>query len=287
MKSLFSFFWIFFLLFSCKSEPSVLSLPPMPFSEKNLNWDGKSACAILVNLSARSKIYFQKEECSYKSPPASLFHTILALNALESGYLKEDQSLFFWDKTRHPYIRWQKDQNLRSALEYSVHWYFAKLWNDIGPEKGRQLLEKGNDFTSAVPMTRASFWLDGSYSVSPVEFVDYLIRLQESKPPFRKKTIQTVFGILKRESGSVSNASGNHDLPGNWNGIEEYKSDSAFYYNQEEANSWFWALFQKEGAQWLIFTRVRTTGQPAAPLEAAKLASKVLQEESLLLSPLP
>ncbi|AYV54726.1 penicillin binding protein transpeptidase domain-containing protein [Leptospira kmetyi] len=269
-------------IFSCKSDPVIPSLPPMPFSEKNLNGEGKFLCAILINQTARNKIYFQKDECFYKTPPSSLFHPYLALVALESGYLKEDQSLFFWDKTRHPYIRWQKDQNLKSALEYSVHWYFTKLWNDIGPEKGKPLLEKTGAFSNPVPSTRNSFWLDGSYNVSPSEFADLLIRLQEPAPPFRNKTISTVFNLLKRTPGSLSNASGSHDLTGDWNGVEDYKSDSAFHYTQDEANSWFWTSFQKSNVQWILLTRVRVVGQPSTPLEAAKLASKVLQEESIV-----
>lgn len=89
------------------------------FSEKSLNGKGKFLCAILVNQTANNKTYFQKNECLHKTPPSSLFHFVLALVSVENGYLKENQSLFFWDKTRYPYIRWQKDQNLKSALEYS------------------------------------------------------------------------------------------------------------------------------------------------------------------------
>ncbi|MDI7155247.1 penicillin-binding transpeptidase domain-containing protein [Leptospira santarosai] len=252
------------------------------FSEKSLNGKSKFLCAILVNQTANNKTYFQKNECLHKTPPSSLFHFVLALVSVENGYLKENQSLFFWDKTRYPYIRWQKDQNLKSALEYSVHWYFTKLWNDIGPEKGKSLLEKIETFSAPVPFTQNSFWLDGSYTISPSEFVDFLIRLQEPPPPFRKKTIQTVFDLFKRTPGSLSNASGSHDLSGDWNGVEDYKSDSAFYYTQDETDSWFWVSFQKANVRWLLLTRVRVLGQPTGPLEAATLASQILREESIL-----
>ncbi|EMO46949.1 penicillin-binding transpeptidase domain-containing protein [Leptospira santarosai] len=252
------------------------------FSEKSLNGKGKFLCAILVNQTANNKTYFQKNECLHKTPPSSLFHFVLALVSVENGYLKENQSLFFWDKTRYPYIRWQKDQNLKSALEYSVHWYFTKLWNDIGPEKGKSLLEKIETFSAPVPFTQNSFWLDGSYTISPSEFVDFLIRLQEPPPPFRKKTIQIVFDLFKRTPGSLSNASGSHDLAGDWNGAEDYKSDSAFYYTQNETDSWFWVSFQKANVRWLLLTRVRVLGQPTGPLEAATLASQILREESIL-----
>ncbi|AVQ13366.1 Penicillin-binding protein, transpeptidase domain protein [Leptospira santarosai] len=252
------------------------------FSEKSLNGKGKFLCAILVNQTANNKTYFQKNECLHKTPPSSLFHSVLALVSVENGYLKENQSFFFWDKTRYPYIRWQKDQNLKSALEYSVHWYFTKLWNDIGPEKGKPLLEKIETFPAPVPFTQNSFWLDGSYTISPSEFVDFLIRLQEPSPPFRKKTVQTVFDLFKRTPGSLSNASGSHDLAGDWSGVEDYKSDSAFYYTQDETDSWFWVSFQKENVRWLLLTRVRVLGQPTGPLEAATLASQILREESIL-----
>lgn len=254
----------------------------MPFSEKSLKEEGRFVCAILVNLTTRTKVYFHKEECLHKTPPASLYHSILTLIALENGYLKEDQSLFYWDKTRHPYIRWQKDQNLKSALEYSVHWYFTKLWKDIGPEKGKQFLERLNDFSSPVPFSKSSFWLDGSFVVSPSEFADFLIRLQDPSPPFHKKTIQIVSRLLKRSPGTLSNASGSHDLPGDWSGSENYSSDSAFYYNQDEANSWFWTSFQKAEVSWLLLTRIRMKGHPALPLDAAKLGAQILQDEFVL-----
>nr|WP_061248701.1 penicillin-binding transpeptidase domain-containing protein [Leptospira alstonii] len=279
MKKGVVFILLVFWILSCKSEPSI---PSQSFSERSLNAEGKFLCAILIDQTANNRIYFQKDECSYKTPPSSLFHSVLALASVESGYLKADQSLFFWDKTRYPYIRWQKDQNLKSALEYSVQWYFTNLWNDIGPEKGKPLLERIGAFHSSVPSVRSSFWADGSYTISPSEFADFLIRLQESSPPFRKKTIQTVWNLLKRPPGSFSNASGSHDLTGDWNGAEDYKSDSAFYYTQDETHSWFWVSFQKADVRWLLLTRVRVLGQPKSPLEAAELASKILREESIV-----
>nr|WP_246057289.1 penicillin-binding transpeptidase domain-containing protein [Leptospira gomenensis] len=270
---------------SCLGESYRSELPPMSFSEKKITAEeGKYVCAILTNVTARNKIYFQKEECSNKTPPSSLYHAVLALAALENGYLKEDQSLFFWDKTRYPYIRWQKDQNLGSAMEYSVQWYFTKLWNDIGPEKGKQLLERASSFSEPLPANRNTFWNDGSYVVSPSEFSDFLIRLQEPPSPFRKKTIQTVLRHLKRNPGSVSNASGTHDLPGEWNGLQDFVSDSAFYSDKNESHSWFWTSFQKAETNWLLLVRVRSVQGPAVPLEAAKFAAKILQEESLLKS---
>ncbi|EMY77537.1 penicillin-binding protein, transpeptidase domain protein [Leptospira weilii serovar Ranarum str. ICFT] len=277
MKNGIAFILLVFGFLSCKSESSVSH---KSFSERSLN--DRFLCAILINQTANHGIYFQKDECSFKTPPSSLFHSVLALVSVENGYLKADQSFFFWDKTRYPYIRWQKDQNLKSALEYSVQWYFTKLWNDIGPERGKPLLEKIGSFHSSVPSAGNSFWSDGSYTISPLEFADFLIRLQDTSPPFRKKTIGIVWNLLKRSPGSLSNASGSHDLTGDWNGVEDYKSDSAFYYSQDETDSWFWVSFQKENVRWLLLTRVRVLGQPKNPLEAAELASKILREESIL-----
>ncbi|EMS89143.1 penicillin binding protein transpeptidase domain-containing protein [Leptospira noguchii] len=277
MKNGFLSFLVILLFLSCKTDSSNSSLNTKSFSEKSLKGN---FCAILVNQTTNNKIYFQKDECFHKTPPSSLFHSALALISVEGGYLKENQTLFFWDKTRYPYIRWQKDQNLKSALEYSVHWYFTNLWNDIGPEKGKPLLEKIEIFQ--IPNTRNSFWSDGSYTISPSEFVDFLIRLQETPPPIRKKTIQSVWDLLKRTPGSFSNATGSHDLSGDWNGVEDYRSDSAFYYTQEETSSWFWVSFQKSNVRWLLLTRIRISQQITNPLKAAELASKILKDELII-----
>lgn len=277
MKNGFLIFLVILSFLSCKINSSNYILSTKSFSEKNLNGN---LCAILINQTTNNKIYFQKDECFYKTPPSSLFHPVLAFISVEGGYLKENQTLLFWDKTRYPYIRWQKDQNLKSALEYSVHWYFTNLWNDIGPEKGKSLLEKIGIFQ--IPNTRNSFWSDGSYTISPSEFADFLMRLQEISPPIRKKTIQTVWDLLKRTPGSYSNATGIHDLSGDWNGVEDYRSDSAFYYTQEETSSWFWVSFQKSNVRWLLLTRVRISGEVTNPLKAAELTSKILKDESII-----
>ncbi|EMK12493.1 hypothetical protein LEP1GSC066_1366 [Leptospira sp. serovar Kenya str. Sh9] len=55
-------------LCSCKNTSSSKS-----FSEKSLNGKGKFLCAILINQTANDKIYFQKNECSYKTPPLPYF----------------------------------------------------------------------------------------------------------------------------------------------------------------------------------------------------------------------
>lgn len=64
--------------------------------------------------------------------------------------------------------------------------------------------------------------------------------------------------------------------------MEDYRSDSAFYYTQEETSSWFWVSFQKSNIRWLLLTRVRISEQVTSPLKAAELVSKILKDESII-----
>ncbi len=91
MKNGFLIFLVILSFLSCKINSSNYILSTKSFSEKSLNGN---LCAILINQTTNNKIYFQKDECFYKTPPSSLFHPVLAFISVEGGYLKENQTLF-------------------------------------------------------------------------------------------------------------------------------------------------------------------------------------------------
>jgi beta-lactamase class D len=72
-----------------------------------------------------------------------------SLIALETGVVEDENFVIAWDSTKTPrqslvYPTWARDHDLRSAMKYSVVWYYQEVARRVGEKNYRQYLHKIN-----------------------------------------------------------------------------------------------------------------------------------------------
>lgn len=165
-------------------------------------YKGYKGAFLLQEVNGDKNIRFNENALKEKVSPVSTFKIFVALVGLESGAIKDSESMEKWDGKETIIDTWKQDHNLRTALSESVNWYFERILNRIGTKKidhYLKLLHYGNEDASS---GKVDFWLDktGSLRINNIEQVDFLNRLYQEKLPLSKKTQQTVKELLKVDS---------------------------------------------------------------------------------------
>lgn len=146
------------------------------------------------------------ERARERFSPCSTFKIPNALIAIDGGALDPERSTMAWDPQRNPRqdywpAEWARDQDLTSALRYSVVWYFQAVARRTGPERMQSELERlryGNaDLSGGIDR----FWLGSSLRISAEEQVRFLRALLEGKAGFSEKAKRAVLEPLTVERG--------------------------------------------------------------------------------------
>lgn len=277
LRNTFIFLHILFLI-SCSSGAGTES-PSMRTSE--ISGSDKKVCILLADLEEGILFKAGSNFCRETSPVMYAFQPVLALAALETGTWKDPQGSYPWDKTKYPYIRWQKDQNLRSSLDHSVVWYFQKIWNDTGALKLKTWLSKVGLPTDLPSDSNRVFWMDGGYVWTPEEFFSFLWKFFSKDLEIRPKNRSAVLEGLSRNPGEIRNPSGIHFIRGPWGNAKEFYSDSGTGYGAGRSVSWYWFLWKKERKTFLFLSKVESASETLPPLEAAEFGTNYLRENGL------
>ena len=131
--------------------------------------------------------------------PASTFKIMNALIALETGVLADEHSVIPWDSVVRPRTELNRDLTLADAFALSAVPHFQYLARTIGAERMQRYLDLvgyGNrDISGGIDQ----FWLTGGLRISPLQQVEFLIRLQRRQLPFATRAMGTVIRIMERQ----------------------------------------------------------------------------------------
>lgn len=114
-------------LFSCSSLRK--------FSNKNV-------CFLLYDLDQKKfERVINEENCRQEYAPASTFKVPLSLMAFDAGVLKDESTLFPWNKKHHMIESWNKDHTAASWMRDSVVWYSQVITPKLGQKKITKYLQ--------------------------------------------------------------------------------------------------------------------------------------------------
>lgn len=137
------------------------------------------------------KIY-NPDHATLRTSPNSSYKIYDALFALEEGLITPDHSFLAWDGTDYPYESWNKDQDLYSAMQSSVNWYFQKMDMRLGLSTIQSYLHKTGYGNECIRSGDSAYWLQSSLKISPVEQVELLVDLYQNNFDFHPENIQAV-----------------------------------------------------------------------------------------------
>ena len=154
---------------------------------------------IFYDLKEDLYIRYNPKRCSKRFIPASTFKILNSLIALETSVVPDQNYVLRWDGTHYPVPDWNRDHTLKSAIKYSVVWYYQELARRIGYEKMYYYVHKCNYGNKDISGGIDRFWLDGALRISQSEQIEFLKKLYRNDLPFSKRNIDIVKDILLNE----------------------------------------------------------------------------------------
>lgn len=131
--------------------------------------------------------------------PASTFKIPNTLLALELGVVQDASTPVPWDGRTYSFPDWNQDHTLRTAFRASCVPCYQRFARQIGLPAYQAWLPRlgyGNADPGAVV---DAFWLRGPLAISPVEEVQFLVRLQQGTLPFSARTLGIMREVLLDE----------------------------------------------------------------------------------------
>ncbi|HKO41988.1 MAG TPA: penicillin-binding transpeptidase domain-containing protein [Pyrinomonadaceae bacterium] len=179
---------------------------------------GKTKGAFVLYDSKNNRNVRRNESrCRRRFTPASTFKIPNSLIGLETGVVRDADFVIRWDRERYPnegrpatapFIHWWQDHTLRSAMKYSVVWYYIEIATQVGAHRMEKFVTQfhyGNEDTSG---GIDQFWRNSSLQISADEQVDFLKRFYNGQLGVSGGSTAIVKDILLLEQTATYKLSG-------------------------------------------------------------------------------
>lgn len=173
--------------------------------------------------------------------PASTFKIINLLIALETGVIKDENAIVKWvgktDTTLYGYRPdIYKDMSVKEAFEVSAGWVFIELAKKIGKKRYKHYLSLCNYGNVNLSQKDADFWNFGNFAISPINQIEFMIKVYEEKLPFSKRNLEILKKVMITEQSnnySIRSKTGWTRVSGKdigwWVGYVERKDNVYFF----------------------------------------------------------
>ena len=92
----------------------------------------------------------------------------------------------------YPFEAWNADQDLHSAMQFSVNWYFQNIDEQLGTSALRNYVKKIGYGNENINSDLSSYWMQSTLKISPVEQVELLTELYNNDLGFASENVNTV-----------------------------------------------------------------------------------------------
>ncbi|MCI8408902.1 MAG: BlaR1 family beta-lactam sensor/signal transducer [Lachnospiraceae bacterium] len=241
------------------------------FESKNISimdfsrfFHGYEGSFVLYNLENNTWNIYNMEYATLRTSPNSTYKIYNALFGLEEGVITPENSIIAWDKTNYPIEAWNTDQNLDSAMQSSVNWYFQSIDKQLGKSVVKHYIQKigyGNENMHA----DSSYWMQSSLKISPIEQVELLKKLFTNGLDFTPHNIDTVknsIHILSTEHGDFYGKTGTGQV------------------NEKNVNGWFVGCIKNNDNTYFFSTNIQSSDN-ATGSKASEISLSILSDMNI------
>ncbi|MDU2065180.1 MAG: BlaR1 family beta-lactam sensor/signal transducer [Sporomusaceae bacterium] len=229
-------------------------------------FQGYNGAFVLLDLEKDHYLIYHDNNNNEKVSPDSTYKIISSLIGLETGVLTKDNTLLAWDGTLFPIEQWNRDQTLKSAMRYSVNWYFQRVDSSVGKARLENYLKQtgyGNhDLSGGIK----DFWIESSLKISPKEQVEILKKLCTYDMPFSPENIDIVKNAIKLSEQDH---------------LVLYGKTGTGNVNGKNINGWFIG-FVKNGGRTYIFATNIQGNEAVDGANAKNITLAILKDENIL-----
>lgn len=200
-------------------------------------FNGDEGTFVLFNEQNDEYTIFNKDGSEKRISPCSTYKIPLALIGLDNGVISKTDNNINWDGKNYPFVEWNEDQDLQSAMRYSVNWYFDSIDSRISKKTLQQYVSSLNYGNENIWTLNGEYWNQASLKISAIEQVQFLKKLWKYDEKFKKEDIDFVKNSIKLmdENGEVlygktgSGSENNKGVTGWFVGVLE-KGNNKYYF---------------------------------------------------------
>src|SRR5215213_1495484 len=169
---------------------------------------GTKSAFVLYDLKNDRYVRYNEERCRERFSPKSTFKIPNSLIGLETGVIRDADFVIAWNRQKYPpqdnwnqypFKHWEQDHTLRSAIKYSVVWYYRELALRVGPQRMKKDVEAFDYGNRDISGGIDNFWLGGGLRISADEQVEFLKKFYAGRLPVSKRAVEIVKDILVLE----------------------------------------------------------------------------------------
>lgn len=232
------------------------------YTELSSAFGGQNGSFVLYDTKNNSWEIQNRDYADLRVAPNSTYKIYLALLGLEEQVITPEQSFLPWDGEQYPIEAWNSDQDLDSAMKNSVNWYFQNIDQKVGISKAEEYVKNIGYGNEDVSGGTASYWLESSLKISPIEQVELLKKLYENEIGTDSKNINRVKNALRLNSDSRGTL---------------YGKTGTGMVNGQETNGWFIGFIETPDN--VCFFAVNLQGKDKANgSSASEIALKILAD---------
>ena len=240
------------------------SIPAEKVSTIDLSayFSGYEGSFVLYDLNGDTWNIYDMEQATLRTAPDSTYKIYDALFGLEEGVIAPNDSFMAWNETDYPFEAWNADQDLYSAMQSSVNWYFQEIDKQIGSSAIQGYIQKigyGNENISA---DLSSYWMQGTLKISPVEQVELLTALHNNNFDFAPENVKAVKNAICLFSSEGKNL---------------YGKTGTGRVDGQDVNGWFVGLLETAGNTYFFATNIQAA-ENATGNKASEISLSILSD---------
>ncbi|HDB8643003.1 TPA: beta-lactam sensor/signal transducer BlaR1 [Staphylococcus aureus] len=187
--------------------------------DESKNFGSNSGSFVMYSMKKDKYYIYNEKESRKRYSPDSTYKIYLALFGLDRHIISDKNSRMSWNHKHYPFESWNKEQDLNTAMQNSVNWYFERISNQISKNYTYDQLKQLNYGNKNLGSYKA-YWLEDSLKISNLEQVIVLKNMMEQNNHFsknEKKQLSSSLLIRKNENYALYGKTGTGIVNGKYN----------------------------------------------------------------------
>ncbi|MBD5522728.1 MAG: BlaR1 family beta-lactam sensor/signal transducer [Lachnospiraceae bacterium] len=225
-------------------------------------FNGYEGSFVLYDLKNDTWSIYDMDHATLQTAPNSTYKIYDALFGLEEGIITPKDSFMAWNGADYPFEAWNADQNLYSAMQSSVNWYFQEIDRQLGTSALRSYINQIGYGNEIINSDLSSYWMQSALKISPVEQVELLTNLYNNDFGFSPENVNAVKDSICLFSSKNESF---------------YGKTGTGRINDNDINGWFIGYIETADSTYFFATNIQST-ENATGSNASEISFSVLSD---------